>query len=60
MTEAILRTPIAAAEVKPARARSPVSRKTMLSVGAALVVAAGGAAYITAPKGAETTDAAYI
>jgi membrane fusion protein (multidrug efflux system) len=40
--------------------RLPFSRKTMLAVGAALGVAAIGAALIAAPKSAETTDAAYV
>ena len=40
--------------------RLPFSRRTGLSVGAAVAVAALGAAYIAAPKGAEATDAAYV
>jgi membrane fusion protein (multidrug efflux system) len=40
--------------------KPPFSRKTLLAVSAALLVAAGGTAYIVAPKGAETTDAAYL
>ena len=38
----------------------PVSRRTLLVVGAALVVAAAGALYIASPKAAESTDAAYV
>jgi len=59
MTEAILRAPIAAAELKPAKT-PPFSRKTVLAVGAAVVLAAGGAAYIAAPKSTVSTDAAYV
>jgi membrane fusion protein (multidrug efflux system) len=39
---------------------SPFSRRTLLAVGAAIVVAAAGAAYIILPKGSVSTDAAYI
>jgi membrane fusion protein (multidrug efflux system) len=45
--------------VAPER-KAPFSRRTLLAVSAAVILAAGGAAYIIAPKGAETTDAAYI
>ncbi|MDR3513395.1 MAG: HlyD family secretion protein [Caulobacteraceae bacterium] len=61
MTETTLRdathADLAAAS---ARRRAPFSRRTTLAVGAALVLAAGGAAYIAAPKAAESTDAAYL
>ncbi|MBO9709522.1 MAG: HlyD family secretion protein [Caulobacter sp.] len=40
--------------------KAPFSRKTVLAVGAAIVVAVGGAAFIAAPKGSVSTDAAYI
>jgi membrane fusion protein (multidrug efflux system) len=40
--------------------RGPFSRRTALSVGAAVVLAAGGAAYLATPKGLESTDAAYV
>ncbi|MBO9558955.1 MAG: HlyD family secretion protein [Caulobacter sp.] len=44
-----------------AKARTvPFSRKTVLAVGAAIVVAVGGGALIAAPKGSVSTDAAYI
>ena len=64
MTAAVLRTatidaPAAEATLAPRR-RAPFSRRTALAVGAALVVAAGGALYIVSPKGSETTDAAYL
>jgi membrane fusion protein (multidrug efflux system) len=42
------------------RLRLPFSRKALLAVSAAVVLAAGGAAYIVAPRGSETTDAAYL
>jgi membrane fusion protein (multidrug efflux system) len=46
---------------KPAaRRRLPFSSRTMLAVGGALVLAIGGAAWIALPKGAESTDAAYV
>jgi membrane fusion protein (multidrug efflux system) len=48
-----------AAEIK---AKTPpfASRKAMLAVGAAVLLGAGGAAYIVMPKASETTDAAYL
>src|SRR5581483_12417951 len=43
------------------RARKlPFSRRSLLSVGAAIAVALGGAAYIAAPKASVSTDAAYV
>jgi len=68
MTDATLTTArIAAPDVAPApaaaatkaKAKGP-SRKAMLAVGAAVVIAAGGAAYIAAPKASQSTDAAYV
>ena len=52
----------------PAGARSgpssryalPFSRKTMLAVGAAIALAVAGTVVIALPKGAESTDAAYV
>ena len=38
----------------------PFRPRTAVAVGAALAVAIGGVAWIVAPKGAETTDAAYV
>jgi len=38
----------------------PFSAKTLLAVGAAVGLAAAGAAYIAAPKAAESTNAAYV
>ena len=43
-----------------APAKAPFSRKTALAVASAVLVAGAGAAYIAAPKSAETTDAAYV
>jgi len=40
--------------------RLPFSSRTLLAVGAAVVVAAVGAVYIASPKASESTDAAYI
>ncbi len=63
MTDTVLREPaVGVAAPAPAATRRgmPFSRRTTLAVGAALVVAVGGALYILAPKGAESTDAAYV
>ena len=60
---ATLERPIAGpATAKPASRlpKLPFSRKTLLSVGAAVTVAAAGAIYIAAPKSAVSTDAAYV
>ena len=40
--------------------RLPFSNRTALAVGAALVLAVGGAIWIALPKDAESTDAAYV
>lgn len=40
--------------------KAPFSRKTVLAVGGAIAVAAGGAALIAMPKGSVSTDAAYL
>jgi len=40
--------------------RLPFSRRTLIAVGAAVVVAVGGAAWIVSPKASEATDAAYV
>jgi membrane fusion protein (multidrug efflux system) len=49
-------------DIKPAaKARkAPFSRKTVLAVGGAIVVAAGGATLIAMPKNSVSTDAAYL
>jgi len=49
-------TPVAARQ----GLRLPFSRRTVLAVGAALVIAIAGVAFIAWPKGAVSTDAAYI
>ena len=43
-----------------APARPPFSRRTLIAVSVAVLIAVGGAIYIVSPKGAESTDAAYI
>ena len=52
----------AVAGAKPLKVRKAAfaSRKAVLAVSAAVLLAAGGAAYIAAPKAAESTDAAYL
>ncbi len=64
MSEAVLHhlTPTAPAPPapEPAENRLPFSRRTALAVGCALVLAAAGGAYIAAPKGSVSTDAAYV
>jgi membrane fusion protein (multidrug efflux system) len=52
--ESLVETPAAKAK------KAPFSRKTVLAVGGAIVVAASGAALIAMPKGAVSTDAAYV
>jgi len=60
MTDAAL-TGAPTSAAKPAGAfRLPFSTRTLLVVGAAVVVAAAGAVYIASPKASEGTDAAYI
>ncbi|HEX4196714.1 MAG TPA: HlyD family secretion protein [Caulobacteraceae bacterium] len=48
------------APAPPPRARAPFSRRTAVVVAAAVAVAVAGAAFIAWPKGAVSTDAAYI
>jgi membrane fusion protein (multidrug efflux system) len=66
MTDATLEAPrVAAPETvaAPATGKSrglPFSRRTLLAVGAAVLIAGGGAVYIAAPKGSVSTDAAYV
>jgi membrane fusion protein (multidrug efflux system) len=50
----------APAAVAPPRFKAPFSRRTALAVTAALILAAGGAAYIVLPKPTVSTDAAYL
>ncbi|MGA0600175.1 HlyD family secretion protein [Caulobacter sp. KR2-114] len=49
-----------AATAKPKPRALPFSNRTLLAVGTAIAVAAGGALYIVSPKASETTDAAYV
>ncbi len=44
----------------PARRKAPFSRRTAVAVGAAVALAAGGAAYIALPGSSVSTDAAYV
>jgi membrane fusion protein (multidrug efflux system) len=65
MTDTILKAPRLAAPdaIAPAdavKSRLPFSRRTLLSVAVALVIAIGGAVFIALPKGSESTDAAYV
>jgi membrane fusion protein (multidrug efflux system) len=66
MTDTTLDAARTAASGSPApaaaksRAKAPFSRKTLLAVGAAVIIAGGGALYIGAPKSAQSTDAAYV
>ena len=47
-------------ETPSALSRLPFSKRTLFSVGAAVVIAAGGASYIAMPAASESTDAAYV
>lgn len=62
MTDTTLDRAGAADTVTPAAKKSalPFSPKTLLAVGAAVVVAGAGALYIVSPKPSESTDAAYV
>ena len=57
-------TVLSGARVSAARpatgVRLPFSNRTLLAVGAAVVIAVAGAVYIASPKPSESTDAAYI
>ena len=57
MNAVTLEAPAAAA---PPAKKPLVARRTVAVVGAALAVAAAGGAWIAAPKGAVSTDAAYV
>jgi membrane fusion protein (multidrug efflux system) len=69
VTDAVVRTatgragspPSAAPVAASAKKRhAPFSRRTLLAVGAAIVLAVGGAIYIVVPKATVSTDAAYV
>jgi membrane fusion protein (multidrug efflux system) len=55
MTDTTLRAPATAA-----RRAGPFSPKAVIAVGGAVVIAAAGALWITAPKATVSTDAAYV
>jgi membrane fusion protein (multidrug efflux system) len=59
MTQAVLRDPPLVAAARPT-ARWPFAPRTALAVGAAAMLALAGVAFIMAPKGSVTTDAAYV
>jgi membrane fusion protein (multidrug efflux system) len=54
--DGLVEAPAAQAKTK----KAPFSRKTVLAVGVAVAVAVVGGAFIAAPKGSVSTDAAYI
>lgn len=58
MTETTLQGPGAFPDA--AKAKLPFSNRTLLAVGAAVVIGGAGALYIVSPKPSESTDAAYI
>jgi membrane fusion protein (multidrug efflux system) len=60
MTSATLKDASLEAPRQKISGRPPFSRRTLIAVSVALAIAIGGAAYIIAPKGSETTDAAYV
>jgi membrane fusion protein (multidrug efflux system) len=43
-----------------AKSRMPFSRRTLIAVGGACLIALAGAVFITLPKASESTDAAYV
>ncbi|MBO9546455.1 HlyD family secretion protein [Caulobacter sp.] len=59
MTDATFKEGLVEAPAAKAR-KAPFSRKTVLAVGGAIAVAAGGAALIAMPKSSVSTDAAYL
>lgn len=59
MTDATFKEGLVEAPTAKAK-KAPFSRKTVLAVGGAIAVAAGGAALIAMPKGSVSTDAAYL
>jgi membrane fusion protein (multidrug efflux system) len=60
MTDTVL-SGAPASTARPATGfRLPFSNRTLLAVGAAVVIAVAGAVYIASPKASESTDAAYI
>jgi len=60
MTQAVLREAPVAGGTTPQGLRLPFAPRTALAVAAAAILAVGGVAFIVAPKGTVTTDAAYV
>ena len=60
MSAALVQEAPVAAAPPAARSRGPFSLRTVLIVGAAVVVAVAGVVYIVVPKGSVSTDAAYV
>ena len=60
MTDVTFKEGLVEAEARPKARKAPFSRKTVLAVGGAILAAAGGAAFIAAPKASVSTDAAYV
>lgn len=60
MTDATFKDGLTEAPAVAKAKKAPFSRKTVLAVGTALVVAVGGGTLIAAPKSSVSTDAAYI
>jgi membrane fusion protein (multidrug efflux system) len=63
MSDAALRLAapdVVAAKPPAVEKRPPFSRRTLLTVAAALAIALGGAVFIALPKGSESTNAAYV
>jgi membrane fusion protein (multidrug efflux system) len=60
MTVSVLQSPAPEPRVVPAPRRLLFSPRSLLAVGAAIAIAGAGAAYIAAPKGSVSTDAAYL
>lgn len=62
MNDATFALPPSVALAPPRKSgfKLPFSRKTLLAVGGAVMLAAAGAAYIAMPKASVSTDAAYV
>jgi len=60
MTQAVVRDAPVVGMTTPGKRRLPFAPRTALAVGAAVILGLSGVAYILAPKGAVTTDAAYV
>jgi membrane fusion protein (multidrug efflux system) len=60
MTAAVLQAAAPQTAEPPTKKKAPFSRRTMIAVGAALALAAGGAGWIAVPKATVSTDDAYL